>query len=312
MKWKKKLKPQYQFNGNAKQYNTRLLNDTTLKRACCMGSDFVNVRIPSYTGAKYNLNLDEGKIAKANNYVDVRTKVNRASCPAGFNDATTVGCQSFYRVYCTGILQEFIDKYWKDQTKPFPYTQWVSYKKECACFSPDPEWMKNFQFNIPPKCVIPDCLPGGNAFLDDESQGTACQNLTYCQQNLDIGTVAAIEGSSVDVGGLNLVNNCGQNSALAKSYNQAKQQLASSGTKTSTKPSTTTTTTTTTPSSPPSESTINPTSELTTDQTSESTVNTENEASITSSILLPIGASVFLLCCIIIIIIAVIFYYKRK
>jgi len=309
----RKLKPKYQFRGNAAQYNKNLLNDTTLKRACCMGNDFVNVRIPSYRGARYNLTLDEDKIAKENNYLDVRVKVNRNKCPSEFNNQGSVGCQSFYRVYCTSVLQEFISIYWKDKSKPFPYNKWVAYKKECACFSPEPEWMKNFQFNIPPKCVIPDCLPGGNSFLDDESQGSECKNLTYCQQNLDVGTVAAIEGSAVDVGGLNMVNNCGQNSALAKSYQEAKQQLTNGGTVTPAPTPTPTPSPVSEPSfgpepSPVSEPSSGPEPGFNASQTTEQQTTEQQVTERTPSIFLTVGGSALLLCCLMIIIIAVVIF----
>lgn len=215
------LSPQ---NQNQSKYN-QILDQTALKRACCnrpnnRSPKTVKVRIPGWAGYQYS-NLEADQMAKENKYVDV--DVNLANeCPAGYDDQTQTQCKDFYRIYCGTILDEFITRYWRDKSKPFPYDKWVLYKKECACFAPDPKWVQDMNFNTLPKCVLPECRQGSGAFLDNVSQAGVCQDLTYCSQDFSAGTIAAIQDSEVNLA-VNMVNNCGPGSSAETSLANAVQ-----------------------------------------------------------------------------------------
>ena len=293
-------------NQNQSNYNP-MLDNTALKRACCnrpnkRSPKTVKVRIPTWPGAPYG-NLSADDMAKENQYVDVNVDIAQ-SCPAGYEDMTKTNCKDFYRIYCGNILDEFIKRYWRDKNTPFPYDKWVDYKKECACFAPDPKWVQAMQFNTLPKCVIPECRQGSGAFLDSISQAGECQDLTYCSQNFSADTIAAIDNSEVNLA-VTMVNNCGPGSDAQKSLEDTVQpgaapQPVSVSNMPGSSPAPV-------PPSPPSTTITKPAKV----RTSPVPVSKPSPASVSgpsrTMLLLPVGGIGLLCCCLLVIIIIVLF-----
>ena len=300
------LSPQ---NQSQSKYN-QILDETALKRACCnrpndRSPKTVKVRIPSWPGYQYS-SLEADQIAKENNYVDVDVNLQQ-ECPAGYNNQTTTQCKDFYRIYCGNILDEFSKRYWRDKSKPFPYEQWILYKKECACFAPDPKWVQAMNFNTLPKCVIPECRQGSGAFLDSISQSGECQDLTYCSQDFSAGTIAAIENSTVELA-VNMINNCGPGSE-AQTTLQDQVQPGSTP-----QPVSASQTPSSTPAPvPPSSSQPSLTQPSPTQPSSTQTPNTQSDQQSTTTTnnllstnrLIPIGGVTLLICIILIVLIGI-------
>ncbi len=175
---------------------SELLTQTTIKRACCMADDSgcndcynVNVRIPTPKGYTYKDPDGADKIAKEMDYADIPIKIpksmckyvskcnpNKSLCQKGYNPGpgtSSPECDKFYRVYCDNVVTDFmkqknitqddIDK-WK-----FPYTDFMLYKPECACYAPKYKKFGTVTTDSPP-CMFPECNPSSTAYMDTTSR----------------------------------------------------------------------------------------------------------------------------------------------
>lgn len=186
---------------------TNYLNETTVKRACCLGragppkadnSTGVKVRIPIPTG--YNVKGDvQGEMENKFGYIDKMVYVPENMC----NSQLTPGsgyCDNFYEIYCSNIRQ----LYQTENDGNFNEIEFSKYKPECACYSKPKEGYNS----IPPKCYMMNCNQGvSGMYLDPLSRTSGPCNMTICN--------AIFQASGLSAGGSMNVNNqvqqnCGQ------------------------------------------------------------------------------------------------------
>lgn len=195
------------------------MQQTTLKRACCLGNQVtgqdgkqyykVSVRIPVPS------NMSEtqlGPVGQEYNFIDKIIYVPVSMCPAGYdintantNSSVQNTCDNFYKLYCQNVIDQFNQSTPNSSESNFDYTEFAQFKPECACYVPTPSWLSSL--NPIPKCVYPGCsigVPG--VYIDPTSRGsTSCGVL--CISNINISGVQAGQ----DVGLINNINqNCGQ------------------------------------------------------------------------------------------------------
>lgn len=167
----------------------QILQETSVKRACCLGSTVANVRIPLPPNAEISESTGTGTLEKQYKYYDESVNIY-SPCPSGYNSAGQT-CDNFYEVYCKNIVNEFS----RLNNGDFNYSDFLNYKPECACFAPIPEWLTNTGINIVPKCFLPGCAIGqSNVYLDPQSRNTGNQcDLSICYAKVDVENITAEE-----------------------------------------------------------------------------------------------------------------------
>lgn len=194
----------YNFGSNKdaklKQLDTLLLN-AQIKRACCLGTNKITVRIPIFPNANISSELDSGKLMKEYGYYDKIITIPPGSCPAEYdriknpNDSNVLNrCEEFYKVYCKNIINEFIEANGKWDLGKF-----LQYKPECACMVPPPSGIPS-GINVVPTCFYDQCtlgnFEGNSVWLDKESRKGKC-DLVICQANINMSEFDA--GNNIGV-----------------------------------------------------------------------------------------------------------------
>jgi len=205
--------PENQITFSSPQEKENQLNNilkyTTLKRACCLGVDKVKVRIPKPEGAVYDPNSYTDQTAQKYGYYDKYITIPKSLCDTyvpGYNKNTSDGlnrCEDFYSVYCGNMIQE----YNAQNNGNFNAQEFSEYKPECICYSPTPEFLKDYPPQ-PSKCLYSSCNPGNQGvWIDKLSRGFGdCSGLTICNANIDISQVESGRDTSI----LNQIQqNCG-------------------------------------------------------------------------------------------------------
>jgi len=261
-----------------------ILDNTTIKRACCLrkGNEnkYVDVRIPLPTGATNDSTLASGRTAQKYKYYDIRIPITNELCKkyAPQYKSGTSYCDDFYKVYCNNIIQS----YKKDNNGKFDFGEFSVYKPECLCYTPLPSSVKDY--GVAPQCFIPNCADNStNVYLDSRWRGKGC-DLTICQASINLNDLSA--GGNADIAS-NIQQKCGTG--------------AQNGTDPGTTDPTTTDPGTTDPTNP-----TDPTDPGTTDPTTTTDQQTffdKNKFLIFGGI----GGVVLLCCCVIIIVIALVF-----
>lgn len=158
----------------------QLLDDTTIKRGCCMRHHkgdrvIVKVKIPR---PKEVVAEVPDSVEDRFNYIERTIEIPSEMCDqpeySSFQPATKQ-CDDFMKAYCENL------KYDLSQMTPFNSTDWNAYSPECACFGQKAEDLAPgvfAGFNIPPKCYMPGC-GDPTSYLDRVSRDGACE-LTVC------------------------------------------------------------------------------------------------------------------------------------
>jgi len=188
------------LNNQAKIILNKILTKTQIKRSCCTGNKIVNVRIPLPTGIT-PANDTTGQLIKKYLYYDKSITVpidTPGFCLIGGVDYSkgNANCDDFYNVYCANSIKEFT----AGNNNQFDDVQFNSYKPDCACYIPTPDWLKQAWGGEPtPKCVFPGCGENTAAYLDPASRGAQC-NYTICSQQINMSDIQQGQNS-------NLINN---------------------------------------------------------------------------------------------------------
>lgn len=201
--------------------NNNVLNQTTLKRACCLKKPAVgvnnayqiNVRIPLPPDVKLDLSNPVHQLYKKYGFYDKTVVVPQTMCAS----LGQIDCDSFYNVYCNNILNEYHQL--NNQTtlsdksidgNPSDYTIYGNYwKPECGCYLDPYSWLPPGKVNIPPKCLYPSCKVGSSDVYPDpisNSPKNDC-NIVLCNTNIDFANVSA--GMDTNIKN-QIVQNCGQ------------------------------------------------------------------------------------------------------
>ena len=194
------------------KYFTNILNETAIKRACCMASGStdgtVKVRIPIPSDIDINKDIDP--LRKKYGYYDKVISVPASVCKK-YPEYTpgSVSCNNFYKTYCENIKY----LYKLENNNNFNQGEWINYKKECSCYGEVPPEMAQFA----PLCYMAGCNSGDTTiYLDPpsrniaEKSGGACPT-TICNAYLNIKDVSA--GNSVNTNA-NFQQNCSRNNVI--------------------------------------------------------------------------------------------------
>lgn len=215
-------------NMSETEYLTKLLDKTTIKRACCInngrsgvsGDNFiVPVRIPIPKDFDFSqVSEPRASLYRKFGYIDKSVYVPKALCNTldGNYNYNTNQCQDFMYLYC-----ENVKKMYRDEIAAiggnYNDDEFYAYKPECACYNRQPSYIVGS--GIPPSCYAPGCDPNNNNVFMDTNSRKGC-NVTICQTNLDT--------SGLSAGGTVTIN--------SKVSQQCGNQLQDTGAQTTTSP----------------------------------------------------------------------------
>lgn len=196
------------------------LDETTIKRACCMGragpnkgdgSTGIHVKIPIPTG--YNLNQDVNKNLESKfDFIEKTVYVPQEMCNPQWQKDQPY-CDNFMDIYCANQLKIFTDL----NNGNFDQGNWKLYSKECSCYAPpNPSYA-----SAPHTCYMNGCSGGDSGvYIDPSSRGKQC-DMTVCTSILNAADIQA--GGSANINS-QVEQNCG--SAIAKRAEEQAQAEA--------------------------------------------------------------------------------------
>jgi len=194
-----------------------ILDDTAIKRACCLGKGTVDVRIPIPKEIQLGTVLSSDVLQKKFGYYDKTVTVPKELCPKGYNridtpndNATINNCDVFYKTYCQNAIASY-NKMVTSMGGTFKPDDFILFKPECACFVPANSYgLDGTGFNVVPKCWYTGCDAGsfnaGKIWLDSASRGTQNCDITYCKNIMEFNNLTA--GGNINITP-KIVNMCG-------------------------------------------------------------------------------------------------------
>ena len=257
-----------------------MVDNTTIKRACCLGKDNIDVRIPIpkkilndiESNNFDNANLD---LMKSIGFFDKRIEIPKGRCPDGYSPSSKQ-CDNFYVVYCKNSLENFKKTL---NGKTYDHDEFIKYKPECGCYGDLSAFGNNIPSTFPRKCVFSGCGPSSPSYVDPSSRKESC-SLNVCQSI--ISAANATVGGNINIKA-NIAQNCGlQNTddGTTTSMGVAIPGQNNSTTQTTTKPSNNNTTQSTTKPSNNSttQSTTKPSNNTTTQSATKPSNNTTTQS----------------------------------
>ena len=187
----------------------RILDQTTIKRACCNKLDSIDVRIPPPNKVKdikgnivpYDVNKEtNAAMYKKFEYHDVKgLTVPKNMCPNGHYGAGKM-CDDFYTVYCGNILKMYLDQVKKITGKnAYDHDEFSKYKPECACYGYEKSVQELLRQGISRKCVFPHCARSGDkSYHHPSTRGQKC-SINVCQNIVNMQGAEAGAGISVNI-----------------------------------------------------------------------------------------------------------------
>lgn len=194
-----------------------VISNTTLKRACCLGSKSVAVRIPLPKEITFDVVTDKSTVLKKFNYYDKIVTIPPQLCPAQYdrfkspNDTTVVNnCDLFFKTYCTNSLNDY-DTNNTALGGTFNTNEFILFKPECACFVPPKYYnLEGRGVNVIPKCFYPGCSTGqfnaGQIWLDQASRGVGDCNVVLCNSTTIFDNLLA--GNNININN-KVIQECG-------------------------------------------------------------------------------------------------------
>ena len=188
-----------------------ILNDTTIKRACCLGqagtdaNNGINVRIPIPTGMDISKNVDP--LSNKFRYFDKKIQVPTSMCQK-YPDYTpnTTKCDNFYSAYCDNIKKI----YKTGNENKYDPIEWYEYKRECACYG-DPDLDQGP--NTAHLCYMAGCnAKEPTIYLDPQSftiSKTGCPQIN-CNSYINMGEIQMHDKNNFNT---TVQQNCGTNSS---------------------------------------------------------------------------------------------------
>jgi hypothetical protein len=195
-------------SGNINTIQNKLndyLDETTIKRACCMGragpnkgdgSTGIKVKIP--IPQNYNLLQDlDANLEKQFQYIEKTVYIPQTLCDASWVKYDPY-CDNFMNIYCTNQLQTFKNL----NGGTFDEGKWKVYAKECSCYAPvNPSYA-----SAPRTCYMNGCSLGDTGvYIDPSSRGQQC-DMTVCTSILNAEGIKA--GGSANINS-QVQQNCG-------------------------------------------------------------------------------------------------------
>lgn len=196
---------------NQLKFFDKVLENTTIKRACCLGSESINVRIPIPADMQDKIEGHEFTFADLYikyGYYDRSVNVPPELCPADYTPGSN-SCNNFYAIYCKNIYENFkklAGPSLESQDFNVAHDRFVRFKEDCGCYGNTAPLGDSFSTSIPRKCVFHTGCGDANAtsYLDPTSRNSSCQ-LKICKMINDLS--GAVVGGDVDIKE-RIVQNC--------------------------------------------------------------------------------------------------------
>lgn len=178
-----------------KNIRNGILNNTNIKRACCLGQDNISVRIPIPNEIQKRIDDDEYKTAnieliKRFKYFDKNVYVPKKLCPQGYEPKTTY-CDNFYSVYCKNILNEYNKV---NRGRSYNHDEFIKFKPDCGCYGDVSSFGKQLPSTFPRKCIFNGCGESAPGYLDKDSRENDC-SITMCNSMINL-TNAQVGGDA--------------------------------------------------------------------------------------------------------------------
>jgi hypothetical protein len=265
--------------GRSENSLNNLINQTTIKRACCMaknsggnnkttinGENYytIAVKIPTpenYVYGEDTISLQQKKFGYVTSEVNVPASMCSSFDPEFNIKDTSTGsfnkCNDFYTGYCEN--QKYL--YLSENNQDYDAEEFYNFSNfECACYQDLPSSVPQ---NAPHSCFLQHCDQddANITYLDPSTRSSTC-SATFCTQINKIGNVAALDGGSVNVA-TKYQQTCGGTSSGSSSESTVNNGIQAPST-TANKitsglpPSSTTTTPPETPSTPPETPSTSP------------------------------------------------------
>ncbi len=190
---------------------TNALENTTIKRACCRkemdtnGNYIVNVKIlqPS-VGFDHSDDGANTQLYNKFNYFVKQVLIPASYCTTyasengvDFNGAVVPSyCDFFYDSYCENskkIFSELAD------TNSWDYSTFTEYSPDCGCYQPNPLDDLYGSCSLKNVGCGDDVVKSGTTYLKTSERARECQPATVCISNIEVGTVAATNGGTVNI-----------------------------------------------------------------------------------------------------------------
>lgn len=216
---------------NSASYYNQQLNQTTLKKLCCMNLNRLGVdqstfqttiRIPVPSGYNFGTNPN-ADIWQKFGYIEKTISVPSSVCKSipGY-DYTSDSCQKFMQLYCAN-MRTFYDDELSQIGGRYSDDEFSRYSPVCACYGKIPSYIKGVQN---PSCIFPGCdVNNTNTFLP-QSARTSCL-ATFCTANIDLS--GAKVGGSINLNS-KIQQNCGSESGVGMITNPVQYSPTSSTT----------------------------------------------------------------------------------
>ena len=160
----------------------QLLDDTTIKRGCCMrkkNGDPVIVKVKIPRPKNHPIEVKDS-VDDRFNYIEKSVQIDDKLCDTTYSAYTNGSsrCDDFYQSYCSNLRDDY-----QSMSGTYVSGDWNSYAPECACYGQTTDEMgvgasSLRGLNIPPKCYMPQC--GSSAsYIDRVSRENQCE-LTVC------------------------------------------------------------------------------------------------------------------------------------
>ena len=222
----------------------KLMENTTIKRACCMakrdkdridanGNITVQVKIPIPTGGESS----SDKVGSKFGYKSIPVKVPSSMCtrPEIFgtnyntSDASDKGnpaCDKFMGAYCNNMKYLYLKE---NINKPFNANEFYNYSPECPCYADLPPW--TVQQNsasaggLSKTCILSNCeVTDQNVYLDPSSREPCKSNITFCTEYNNWKSINASQGGTI-----NIDKKTTQNCSSSDSKNAGSAEADSAG-----------------------------------------------------------------------------------
>jgi hypothetical protein len=198
--------------GKAHSMLSDILKYYNIRRACCLqvqdpkkeNNYIIKSLVNAPAGHKFQ-NTAVGRFYKNANKYDKTLSIPKSLCERTYTNPTGAGCQNFYAVYCSNLIQQY--KKINGNLAGFE-----ELRPECGCYIPIPEYIKKAGINAPPVCISPPCNRKKGIFLDQVSAdpNADCQVL-LCNASTKLSDITGknvnIDGKITQVCGGTLVTN---------------------------------------------------------------------------------------------------------
>lgn len=174
----------------------KILSETTIKRACCLGVDKIKVKIPIPMDTDLNQYTKKGIMEKYG-YFEKEVTVPESLCNPSWKvknpDTNRSQCDNFYTVYC----KNKVNLYKAGNKGNFNAVEFQDYSPDCVCYGDMPEVLRTA--NVAPKCALAGCetsLEGGGYYVDPISRSADCE-MTICSQTFNASDVTVGGDASI-------------------------------------------------------------------------------------------------------------------